>query len=254
MSFFALPLLIVGGFIGGFFGSAVGSAGLVSLPILLLLGLSPHAAIGTTRPAAIVLELISAIRYRRERVLTTPLLKRGILLGCCAAVGSTVGAIVSADLSDQALRLLLAMIILTTTIFLFMKKQWGLQEHPARQRHIVLLAVTAMFSGLYAGLFGFTFGTLIILVLVAFGYTLLQSSAMGKVVGAISSTASGLIFFYHGFIQWDYAIALSIGFGIGAWVGTRVAAKAGNRYVKILLMVVVVASVGKLLFDYITYL
>lgn len=251
MNILPLVVLILGGFIGGFFGSAVGSAGLVSLPILLLLGLSPHAAIGTTRPAAIVLELISAIRFRREKMLNDVLLKRGLLLGCCAAVGSTIGAIVSADISDQALRLLLALVILTTTIILFMKKKWGLQERPERQKHIILMAITTMFSGLYAGLFGFTFGTLIIIVLTMFGYTLLQSSAMGKVVGAISSAASATIFFYHGFIQWDYAIALSIGFGIGGWVGTKVAARAGNRYVKILLVAVVIASVGKLLFDYV---
>ena len=253
MSIFPFVVLILGGFVGGFFGSAVGSAGLVSLPILLLLGLNPHAAIGTTRPAAVVLEVISAIRYHREKILTTTLLKRGILLGCFAAVGSTIGAILSADISDQALRLLLALIILTTTVILFMKKKWGLQERPDRQRHIILMAATTMFSGLYAGLFGFTFGTLIIIVLTLFGYTLLKSSAMGKVVGAISSTASGLIFLYHGFIQWDYAIALSIGFGIGGWVGTKVAARAGNRYVKILLFVVVVATVAKLLFDYVTF-
>lgn len=247
----ALPLLVIGGFIGGFFGSAVGSAGLVSLPILLLLGLSPHAAIGTTRPAAVVLEAISAIRYRREKILTTALLRRGLLLGIAGALGSIIGAILIANVSDQTLRLLLALIILTMTVFLFMKKGWGLQEHPDRQRHLLLIAIGTFFTGLYAGLFGFTFGTVITIVLVGFGYTLLQSAAMGRVIGAMTSTASAMIFLWHGYIRYDYAIALSIGFGIGGWMGARVAVKAGNRYVKILLMVVVLMSVGKLVWDYV---
>ena len=253
MSTFALPLLVVGGFVGGFFGSAVGSAGLVSLPILLLLGLSPHAAIGTTRPAAVVLEAISALRFRREGKLTTPLLKRGILLGLAGAFGSTIGAILISNVSDQTLRLLLALVILTMTIFLFMKKNWGLHEYPHRQRYFVPIAVGTFLTGLYAGLFGFTFGTLITIVLVGFGYTLLQSAATGRVIGAITSTASALIFLWHGYIHYQYAIALSVGFAMGGWMGAKVAARAGNRYVKILLFVVVVASVAKLLFDYVTF-
>ncbi len=251
MDILAFPILIIGGFIGGFFGSAVGSAGLVSLPILLLLGLSPHAAIGTTRPAAIVLEAISAVRYFRQGTLTRPLLKRGLLLGLAGALGSTIGAILIADVSDQTLRLLLALVILTMTIFLFMKKQWGLTEHPHRQRYFAGIAIGTFLTGLYAGLFGFTFGTLIMIVLVGFGYTLLQSAAMGRVIGAITSAASATIFLWHGYIDFPYAVALAVGFGIGGWMGTRVAVKAGNTYVKILLYAVVIASVVKLLFDYV---
>lgn len=250
MDIFPLLLLVVGGFVGGFFGSAVGSAGLVSLPILLLLGMSPHMAIGTTRPAAAVLEIISALRYRREGVLTSALFRRGLWLGCMGAVGSITGAVLIADVSDQMLRLLLAIVIGSMTVFLGLKKELGLHENPLRQKRFALLAVATLFSGLYAGLFGFTFGTLITMVLVLFGYSFLRGAAMGKVIGILTSTASACVFAWYGQIHWTYSIALSIGFAIGGWMGARAAVRGGNNYVRILLMVVVICSVGKLLFDF----
>jgi len=243
--------LIVGGFFGGFFGAAVGSAGLVSLPILLLLGLSPHVAIGTTRPAAVVLEMISAIRYAKEGVLTPKLFKQGLLLGIAAAVGSTIGAILLAGVSDQMLRLLLAIIITTMVIFLFTKKKWGMTENLERQRHTVLLTIVTCLTGLYAGLFGFTFGTVITIVLVSFGFTLLRSAAMGRVIGLIASTASGIILAWHGYVHIPYSIALSIGFALGSWFGAKAATRGGNTYIKLLFIVVVLCSVAKLLFDYV---
>jgi uncharacterized membrane protein YfcA len=247
---FEYSALIVAGFIGGFFGSAVGSAGLVSLPVLLFFGLSPHAAIGTSRPAAAVLELFSALRYHREKVLTDALIRRGLFLGCSGAVCSTIGAVLIAAVSDQTLRLLLALVISTMAVFVFIKKNWGMTENPDRQRYIALLALATLLSGLYAGFFGFTFGTVITIVFAGFGYTLLQGAAMGRVVGTLTSIASSIIFIWHGYVNFSFAVALSIGFAIGGWVGARYAVKGGNRYVKILLITVIVCSVVKLLFDY----
>ena len=243
-------LLVAGGFIGGFFGSAAGSAGLVSLPLLLLFGLSPHMAIGTTRPGAVILETVCALRYWREGTLSPLFVRRGLFLGIAGAAGSVTGALILGEVSDETMRLLLSLVITSTTIFLFMKKQWGMIEHPERQTHTTLLMLGTFLAGLYAGFFGFTFGTLIMIVLAVFGYTLLQSAAVGRVIGTLTSSASMIVFAWQGYIDIPYALALAIGFGIGGWIGTRVAVQKGNRYVKVLLVIVVICSVVKLLVDY----
>lgn len=243
-------LLVAAGFAGGFFGSAVGSAGLVSLPVLLFLGLSPHAAIGTSRPAAALLELICAFGYRRGKVLTDTLIRRGLILGVAGAVGSSVGAVLIAYIDDQTLRLLLALLISTMAIFLFMKKKWGMIERPERQKNFLFMALATLLTGLYAGLFGFTFGTLITIVLVGFGYTLVQGAAMGRVIGTLTSAASAVVFAWHGYVDYPYALALGLGFAIGGWFGTQYAVRGGNRYIKILLITVILCSVAKLLWDY----
>lgn len=250
MEIFSFVALAIGGFFGGFFGAAVGSAGLVSLPILLLLGFSPHVAIGTTRPAAAVLEFMSALRYWRDGVLTTSFLKRGIFLGLAGAVGSITGAILIAGVSDQTLRILLALIIFSMMIFTFMNRHWGMQEHPEKQRRYLLLTISTAFAGLYAGLFGFTFGTLITVILTGFGYTLLQGAALGRVIGTITSIAAAIVFAWQGYVDLPSTIVLSFGFGLGGWFGAGTASRGGNRYVKMVLVIVVLCSVLKLLFDF----
>ncbi len=252
MEIFPFAVLIAGGFFGGFFGAAVGSAGLISLPILLFFGFSPHMAIGTTRPAAVILEAICVWQYRRKGVLTAKLMRRGLWLGIAGMIGSTIGALLISAISDQTLRLLLAFLITAMVIFLFMKKNWGMIEHPARQKRYVLLAISTLLTGLYGGLFGFTAGTVITIVLVSFGYTMLQGAAMGRLTGMMASIASSIVFAWQGYVDFPYAIALSIGFALGGWFGAQAAVKGGNRYIKIVMLMVVIVSVAKLLFDYVS--
>lgn len=245
-----LAVLALGGFVGGFFGSAVGSAGLISLPLLILLGFSPHAAVATTRPAAIVLEFVSAVRYWREGKLTPADMSRGLFLGIFGAIGGAIGAVVIASVSEQTLRLIFAIIICSMLLFLVTQKSWGAQEHPERQKHIALIAVSTLLIGIYGGFFGFTFGTLMMIALTAFGFTFLQSTVLARVIGVFTSLGAAIVFGTQESINYPYAIALSIGFGIGAWFGAGVSSAKGSSYIKQLLIVVVLASVGKLLFDY----
>ncbi len=250
MEFLPLLLLVAGGFIGGFFGSAVGSAGLISLPLLILLSFSPHAAVATTRPAAFVLELVSALRYWREGKLKPEEVRRGLFLGLFGAAGGVTGAYIIIAVSDQILRLLFALVISSMLIFLVTKRNWGMQEKPERQKQFFLLALSTLLIGVYGGFFGFTFGTLMTIALVFFGFNLLQSAVLARTIGILTSLAAAIVFGLQGAINYPYAIALGTGFGIGAWFGAGVGSKKGSTYIKKLLVIVVVSSVVKLVFDY----
>ncbi len=250
MQILPLLLLLSGGFLGGFFGSAVGSAGLISFPILILLGFSPHAAVATSRPAAFILECVSALRYWREGKLHAAQLRKGLFLGLFGAAGGVIGAFVISTVSDQTLRLLFAIVISSMLIFLVMKKNWGMHERPERQNKLVLLALSTFLIGIYGGFFGFTFGTLMTIALVAFGFTLLQGAVLARVISILTSLAAAIVFGFQGAINYPIAIALGVGFGAGAWCGAGVGSKKGNGYIKKLLVIVVVVSVGKLLVDY----
>ncbi len=245
-----LGLLLAGGFIGGFFGAAVGSAGLISLPILLLLGFSPHAAVATTRPAAVILEFISAARYAREGKLSETQLSHAVFLGLFGAAGSVIGAYIIGSVSEQTLRLLFTVVLGSMALFLFFRDSWGMRERPERQKHIALLAVTTALVGMYGGFFGFTFGTLMTIVLIAFGHTFLQAAVDSRVIGILTSVAAAAVFASQGTVSWPHALALGVGFGAGGWMGAGVSAHRGSRYVRMLLIGVVAVSIGKLLWDF----
>jgi uncharacterized protein len=248
----SLPLVILflGGVFGGFFGSMVGSAGLVSLPLLILLGQTPHQAVATSRPAALILELVSALRYGQKGKIGRLLLNRGSLLGIAGAAGGMIGSFVIAGVSDQTLRLMFAIVISSMFALVLTKKEWGSTERPALQNRVVPMLILTMLSGIYGGFFGFTFGTVITFVLVTYGYTLVQSAALSRVIGVFTTFSSTLVFVYQGTIRWDYALVLGAGFATGAWLGAGIGASRGNRFIKILLSCVVTGSVLQLLLDF----
>lgn len=246
-----LPLLalVCGGFLGGFFGAAVGSAGLVSFPILIFLGVPPHAIVATTRPAAIVLELVSAVRFWKEGKLSAQDIRHGLLLGIFGAAGGVIGALFIGTLSDDHLRILFALVIASMSFFLLMNKTWGMTESKAKQHHPVGLAVATLCVGIYGGFFGFTFGTMMGIALTCFGFTLLQSAVLSRTIGVCTAVAAAVVFAMQGTINYPYAIALGIGFGLGAWYGAGESAKRGNSYIKKMLFFVVLASIIKLIAD-----
>ncbi len=247
---FPLLLLLIGGFIAGFYGAAVGSAGLISIPLLILFGLPPSAAVATSRPAAFVLELSCALRYLKEGKLKAADIRTGIMLGLFGAVGSVAGALVISSMNDQVLRPLFAFVMLSMVVFLFIARGWGMKENHEKQKHILLLSMLTIVAGLYAGFFGFTFGTVMTLLLTGFGFTFLQGAAIARVVGIFTTLSASIVFAMGNSIDLPYAVSLGVGFCIGGWLGAGLSAKKGSAYVRNVLVVVVVASVLKLLFDY----
>lgn len=243
-------VLVAGGFFGGYYGAAVGSAGLISVPLLILFGFSPYMAVATTRPAAFVLETASAIRYWRDGKLSPEHIRKGIILGLFGSVGAVAGAVIIGSVSDQVLRLLFALVISSMLLFLITKKDWGTRERHERAKNMAMLSLVTMLTGIYGGFFGFTFGTLMTIVLVWFGCTLLQGAALSRIIGMFTSVSATAVFISKGSIDYPAALALGIGFGIGGWMGAGASSRKGNAYIKKLLVIVVVVSVLKLLWDF----
>ena len=247
MDFVYLTIIFAGGILAGLYGSSVGSAGMLSIPILILLGIPPHVAIATTRPAAIVLELVSAIRFYRDGKLTPELLKKGCVLGLVTSIGAYIGAVLLVETDEDLLRVLLSAVLLLTLCIISLKRNWGLEEQKHKQRQYVFIGTMSIILGIYGGFFGFAFGTLYTILIVFSGYTLMQSAVIARVTGVIISAVATVIFIQGDLILYPYAFSLATGFGIGGWIGAGIGAKRGNVYIKGLLSCVVLLSVAILL-------
>ena len=77
----------------------------------------------------------------------------------------------------------------------------------------------------------------------------LRSAAMSKVVNLSTNIGALVVFGLGGHIVWLLALALAIANVIGAQVGARMAINRGSGFVRVVLLVVVVAMVGKLAYD-----
>ncbi|OGD84184.1 hypothetical protein A2165_01075 [Candidatus Curtissbacteria bacterium RBG_13_40_7] len=237
-------ILFFGGLIGGLYAANVGGGALVSFPLLVLAGLPIHAAIATQRFSAAILELVSAVRFQKEKLIN---LKFAIFLGFIAALGSFLGSNLVLAINERILNLIIGVILLIVSAVLFNRKKIGLKEKKITRRSLVLTSISTFLLAIYGGFFGAGFGFFIMIVLVLMGYTFIKSAAMGRVIGFFMSATGAVVFAHAGLINYTYGLSLGAGFAIGSWIGIGFALKKGNEFIRGLLLVVVLLSVLKLI-------
>jgi len=54
------------------------------------------------------------------------------------------------------------------------------------------------------------------------------------------------VFISRGHVDWGFALLLSIGFALGGWVGARAAVRGGERLIRPVLVIAVVALAGRM--------
>ncbi len=247
MSVVAVALLFIGGMVGGFYGSVVGSAGLVSVSLLTVLGLPPAMAVATSRPAGVVLELVSAVAYWKRGVLTRTEIYAALRLGIASAIGAVAGALLVSYIPNSILNILFSVVMLGFG-FTALDPRWTQRfARPAGNWFVENIGM--LFLGVYGGFFAFVYGTLLTLFLVWRGRSFLQSAAQGRVIGICMSVSAAAVFAWQQLINVPYTIPLAIGFAIGAWFGVGAGIRYGENYVKYILRLVVVLAVCKLLLD-----
>lgn len=92
-----------------------------------------------------------------------------------------------------------------------------------------------------------------ILLLVAMSWLqsgdLIASNAVKNSVGFVVTLAATLVFICYELVAWGPGLLMAFGNVLGGVVGARLAIKKGNRLVFGFLVVVMVATGGKMLFD-----
>ncbi|MBI2634754.1 sulfite exporter TauE/SafE family protein [Candidatus Peregrinibacteria bacterium] len=242
-----LIILFIGGILAGLYGSTVGSGGLISFPLVLLTGLPIHTAIATNRFGAMLLELSSAARFHKEKELN---IKLGLLFGLTAALGSFIGSNLVINFDEKYLNLITAILLVSIFFILVIRNKLGIREKKISHKHWLIAAISTFFLGIYGGFFGVGFGTLITFVFVLVGLNFVKSAAVSRVVGLIMSAVATAVFAFNGLINYPYALAIGLGLAIGGWIGAGIGVKKGNSYIRVLFIIILLATIVKLVFDF----
>lgn len=234
-------------FVTMFLGALSGGVGLVTRPLLILLGYTPQIVIGTSRASAIAGELPGVVilyKSKKSTWATTRALIIPILLG-------TIAAAVFALRADNAvLRYLIGVIVLGMVVFLLLKRDVGEKElsprYSPRVRGVIAFlgsAVIAFLSTLSGGL-GILYTALYAWL---YGKTYLGAAAMWRIAGYLGGLAGSVIFIVKGVVDWQLLVPLALGFMLGSYFGTHFGLKRGEKWTKYLVLVVATASAVKLL-------
>lgn len=242
-----LALLCLAAFTGGAVDAIAGGGGIITVPALLAVGLPPHFALGTNKGQSVWGSAAAIVRYARAGLVD----RRAALLSFpLALVGSALGALLVLQIKPGVLRPLVLVLLVAAAIFLAFVRMPSAEEEKPRHRSAAILGSIAFLVGGYDGFFGPGTGTFLIVLYVAFlGISLSRASADAKVVNCASNFAALVVFSIQGVVVWSLAAPMLVAQVAGGWTGAHLAIRGGNRFIRLVVIVVALALVAKVARD-----
>ncbi len=258
-------LAILAGIVAGIINTLAGSGSAVTLPMLVFLGLDAGAANATNRIGVIIQNVVGITTFARsgrmqlrggategqkaESILDADSLRFGLWLSAAGMPGALVGAYVATLLDRDAMNLAIGgmLIVVLVTIF-FNPTKWLRERSEVRKERPELFVLVLFFAiGIYGGFIQAGVGVFLVTALVlGVGYTIVHANAV-KLIFVLALNIVAFIVFILSPLQIDWGIGalMAVGQSIGAWAAVRfaVTVKDANRWVRYLLIVVVIYSI-----------
>jgi uncharacterized membrane protein YfcA len=233
--------LVVLAFTAGFIDAIVGGGGFIQLPALLVN--FPNTVLptlmGTNKIAGFSGTFVSAIQYGKRIKFDYQLL---IFISVATFVFSYLGASVVSYLNSEQLKPVILLILIVMAIYTFIKKDLGqLQSKSLSQkRKLIYGLLLGAFVGFYDGFFGPGAGSFLVLGFVMiFGFEFIMASAYSKFINCVSNFGALYVFISQGNYLLEIALLMAVCNITGSLIGTKMAFKKGNGFIRILFLFIV---------------
>lgn len=259
-------LLLAGiGFLAGILNVLAGGGSLIVMPTMVFLGIPGAVTNGTAR-VAILGQNLTAIAGFRQKGLSD--FRLSFSLALCALPGTFLGAFLGTKLSGVWFNRVLATVMLCVLASMILGKRKKkkpeesttdttpdpetdesstaqVNQTPANSIAGHLLMVLA---GFYGGFIQAGVGFILIAIMNSVMKIDLLRTNMHKVfIVAIYTIAAIGIFAWQGKIDWITGLILTVGMSLGGWVGSNLAVKKGEAFIRTVLYVAIVCMSIKLL-------
>lgn len=231
--------------LAGFIDAVVGGGGLIQLPALLLqLPSSPLPTIlGTNKIAALSGTSVAAAQYARRIRYNFPLL---FVISFFAFISAHLGAKLASRIDPASFRPLILVILISIAIYTYFKKDLGTrggQTVPMPMQYLYG-SLMGILIGFYDGFIGPGTGSFFVLAFVVLlGFEFVQASAYAKFVNCMTNFSAVMVFVKQGNYVLSIAILMAVCNVIGNVLGSVLALKKGNAFVRMFFLLVVSAMI-----------
>lgn len=240
-------IIFIVGLAAGFLGATVGGGGMIAIPALLFLGFSPQSAVAINAVGDIGAFISAVGEYWKSKKIDW---KMAFHLAIIAVIGSIIGTQIMVRMETSFLQTFIGVMILAfLPFFIFDSRKIGLKRiNPSKTRKLIGIALYSLLiiEGAIVGAGGST--VVLLIMMYFFGYEIIRGYATNTPADLLSSIIPAIVYSFYGFVELWPAIIIFLGMLIGGFIGAGVAIEKGNRWVKNLFTLVIIASVIKILF------
>ncbi|HWX19814.1 MAG TPA: TSUP family transporter [Candidatus Binatia bacterium] len=242
-----LTLLFATGVVAGFVDSIAGGGGLITLPVLLSLGLSPQHALGTNKLQATFGSGSAAWHYSGAKAVDLRDCTRGFFF---SVAGAALGTLAVQHVDPGFLRRAIPLLLIAIAVYMLVKPQLGAEDIHPRMNRRTFDVLFGLLIGFYDGFFGPGTGTFWTMAfLLGLGFNLTRATGYTKVMNFASNLSSLAFFLCAHKVEFSAGFAMGIGQLLGARIGARMVLVRGTKFIRPVFLAAVLALTLKLLYD-----
>ncbi len=231
---FDIHLIFIITFLGlftGYIDGIAGGGGLLTVPVLLGLGLSPLMTLGTSKFAGVLGCSQSLLVFVKKNIVSIKFWYP-VIFG--AILGAALGAVLIQLISSSYLTMLIPLLMLVIIIYMLIPKPTAIYQRkielkPKKRSSIPI----ASCIGFYDGFFGpgtAALGTSLMMLI--YKVDLVQATGLVRLVLLASNISALAMFLFKGNVNFAVGLTLGSTYMIGSYLGAVSAIHFGSRFIK----------------------
>jgi uncharacterized membrane protein YfcA len=243
-------ILLAAGLGCGLVNTLASSGSAISLPILLMFGLSPLDANATNRLSVLFGSLMALRTFAAKKQVDW---RAGLKMAIPATIGSVAGVLAAENIPGRSMALVITMAVVAAFLLLVTRMKKVLERPTAGTPGITTAGMIALFGvGFWLGFIVLDGATYLLLVLILmFHYDLVRANALKALLGVATTLVPILMFTGHGSIRWPEGLVMSAGSVAGGYIGARLTMHERAKYwIFRVLVVVLVLEIVHLSIQY----
>jgi len=151
-------------------------------------------------------------------------------------------------INSATLKPLVLFILIAIAIYTFLKKDLGSlkTKQLSHQKQLIFAAITGLLVGFYDGFFGPGTGSFFVLAFVVIlGFEFVEASAYSKVVNCMTNISALIVFIRQGNFMLEIAILMAVFNVLGSIIGSKMAIKRGNGFIRVFFLIIVAVMIVK---------
>jgi len=227
-------ILFIAAFLASLIDSIAGGGGLLTTPAMLLVGISPLNTLATNKFQSCFGTFTSTYNYYKNGLLTEP--RKTFYFGL-SFTGSMIGTLLVSRISNDLLEKIIPVLLISAAIFFILNRGPAVASKSSTLLFIFNLIV--LLIGFYDGFFGPGTGSFFVLAFVVIkGVSIMESTAITKLLNFASNFAAFIIFSIKGYVIWELGLIMAVAQIMGANLGSRFAITNGEKVVRPVLVIV----------------
>lgn len=243
----AISLLVGAGFLVGIINTIAGSGTVITYSLFMLMGLPANVANGTIRIGVIMQTMAATLTFKKAKILEV---RKGFFISLPIVLGSILGAQIAVSIPHDIFEKVLAVVLILMVVFIsFDPAKWIEGQKKLNNKRLGWWQYLLFFlTGVYGGFIHIGVGIILLAVLVlAAGYDLVKANAIKILAVFLYAPFALAVFMLNGEINYHLGLIAAIGNLIGGIVASQLAIKRGARFIRIILIVIIILFAMKLL-------